>query len=183
MKIRRRAAFLEFAGRALYELDRSLCLATLKPAALGAMAWNWEELPEPARFNQRRNVEMILALGPNPVPVTSPAVMMQTNLGRVEQRLVFLLLDAWERGPRQKAPTTLAMATRSASSREAYVRRPGRKGTSDLIREEVDYLVVERSNRRRVRWPADGTNEILEYGSLNPQNPNYEPGGKVLRKV
>lgn len=183
MKIRRRKAFLEFAGRAIYELDRSLCLATIKPDALGAMAWSWEELPEPARAGQRRSVEIIIALGPNPTPVTSPAEMVPTNLGRVEQRLVFLLLDAWERGPRQKVKSGHALATRTASGREAYVRRPGRKGVSDLIREEADYLVVERSNQRRVRWPADGTNEILEFGSLNPNNPNYVRGGKVLRRV
>ena len=66
---------------------------------------------------------------------------------------------------------------------EAYVRRPGRKGVSDFIREDVDYIVVERSDGRRVRWPADGKNEIIEFGSLNPRNKNYKPGGKVLRQV
>jgi hypothetical protein len=64
-----------------------------------------------------------------------------------------------------------------------YVRRPGRKGTSDLIRYGVDYIVVQRSDGRRVRWPLDGQNELIEWGSLNPQNANYQLGGRVTGKV
>lgn len=102
MKIHRRKAFLEFAARARYELHRSLCLVTDKGPALGAMAWSWEELPEMARVNQRMCIEGLLDRGPDAVPITSPAVMVPTHLDQAADTLVFLLLQAWQRGPRRK---------------------------------------------------------------------------------
>ncbi len=60
----------------------------------------------------------------------------------------------------------------------AYIRRG--KRVADLIRDEDDYLVVELSNRRRVRWYRDRKMFGLEGCSLNPENENYVPGGKVI---
>ena len=61
-----------------------------------------------------------------------------------------------------------------------YVHRGRRK--ADLVREEDDYFVVDtHKDNRRVRWPKDGRNRVIEWGSLNPKNANYVPGGKALR--
>lgn len=62
-----------------------------------------------------------------------------------------------------------------------YARRG--KTIADLICEEDHYIVVELKDRRRVRWARRGNVEVIEFGSLNPKNANYVPGGKVLRTV
>lgn len=61
-----------------------------------------------------------------------------------------------------------------------YVRRG--KRIADLISYAGEYLIVETKDRRRVRWAFDKPMQLIEFGSLNPANPNYVEGGKVIRE-
>lgn len=62
-----------------------------------------------------------------------------------------------------------------------YIRR--KEKVADLISDEDTHVVVELKDQRRIRWPKDGQNEIIEFGSLNPNNKNYQVGGKVLKTL
>jgi hypothetical protein len=62
------------------------------------------------------------------------------------------------------------------------IRLPGyarRKGVLADIRRLTPTLVIgnRHSNGEPVRWPR-GECELLEFGSFNPANPNYQRGGK-----
>jgi hypothetical protein len=79
-------------------------------------------------------------------------------------------------------PTLSHLPQKTALSLMNYARR--RSTLADLIKERGRTLTVELPSGKRTTWTAGKhTIEIIEFGSLNPNEPNYIPGGKILRTI